>query len=238
MRVLNPPEQTVTKESEGLDGLQVLIEEARQHQHRRWMLTAAVIILAVLGVVAGLVFSHGPGTARPRVTSARHVSATSPSEARVRSTCESSQLSLASDRSGWNATYGAMGQFGEPFTFRNVSRTTCRLTGWPEVQPVVHGVVQAAPTTRVLQNASPSSPVARVTLKPGGTASFEVYGEDWNSSNGTNCPDTTTGFAVTPPNDDASILVSAVEPDCGFLWIAPMIAGSVDLQPWNTSPAG
>jgi hypothetical protein len=150
------------------------------------------------------------------------------------STCEASQLRLTSDLAGWHANYAASGQFTEPFTFTNVSQTTCDLAGWPGIQALVNGTPQATQATRVLNQ--PRS--ARVTLAPSATASFDIYGEDWNAPHGVACSQTTSGFLVIPPNDKNHIAVLAVEPDCGLFLVAQLVPGSVDLMPWISHVTG
>jgi Protein of unknown function (DUF4232) len=150
------------------------------------------------------------------------------------STCEASQLRLTSDLAGWHANYGASGQFTEPFTFTNISHTTCDLAGWPRLQALVNGSPQATQVKRVLNE--PRS--ARVTLAPRATASFDIFGEDWNAPHGVACSQTTSSFLVIPPNDKNHIVVPAVEPDCGLFLVAQVIPGSVDLMPWTSYVTG
>jgi hypothetical protein len=199
-----------------------------------WMLGLLVLVGLGVGIFVG-VDGTSPGkpgsTLNGQTSKTSKPSATSTSDARSASTCEPSQLHLASDRSGWHANYGAAGQFTEAFTFSNVSQTTCDLDGWPVLQAMVDGIPQPTRTTMVWQNARPS----RVTLGPRATASFDIYGEDWDPvGQGRACGQTTSGFLVTPPNDIGRMVVAAAEPDCGSLFlVAPVIPGSVDLMPWS-----
>lgn len=147
--------------------------------------------------------------------------------------CSSSQLSLISDRGGWYANYAAAGQFTETLTFTNVSRSACQLSGWPRVQTVVNGALQPTPMTLVYQNA-PSSKASRpVRLAPGKTASFDIYGGDWNPVQNKACPQTMTSLLVSPPGDSTSLAVAVEEPDCGGFYVAPLIAGSSDRESWS-----
>jgi len=149
--------------------------------------------------------------------------------------CTSSQLSLISDRGGWHANYAAMGQFRETLTFSNVSRNACQLSGWPRVQAVVNGAVQPTPMTLVRQSGPSSKASSPVRLAPGKTASFDIYGGDWNPVQNKACPQTTTGLLVSPPGDSTSLAVAVEEPDCGGFYVAPLIAGSSDRESWSST---
>lgn len=209
------------------DPTELLIKEARQKTRRR-RLKVGEILLAV--VVLAVVVAYGIGHIG---TEARPKTATSPSVTASAQTCTLSQLSLISDRGGWHANYAAAGQFTETLTFTNVSRSACQLSGWPRVQTVVNGALQPTPMTLVYQNAPSSKASSPVHLAPGKTASFDIYGGDWNPVQNKACPQTTTGLLVSPPGDSTSLAVALEEPDCGGFYVAPLIAGSSDRESWS-----
>lgn len=201
---------------------QALIEEARRFRRRRqrWIQASlAVVLLAAVAYGIG----HRDNATRSKTTENPNVSSVAASTPR----CSLSQLMVTSDRGGWHANYAAAGEFRETLTFTNVSRRACQLSGWPRV----HGVVESTPMTRVRQNA-PSSPVR---LAPRKTASFDIYGADWNPIQNKACPQTTTSLLVSPPGDSKSVLVTVEEPECGGFDISPVISGSNDRQSWSTT---
>lgn len=146
---------------------------------------------------------------------------------------------LASDPAGWNAGEAGLGQFTETFTFTNTSHMTCELGGWPGLQAMVDGIAQPTTAPRVRQN-SPSAPAwSPVTLAPGATAAFDVYGQDFDAASNRACGQTTSGFLVIPPGGTTQMIVTAAEPDCSStFYVAPVIAGSVDRLAWSTVVSG
>ena len=211
------------------DPTELLIKEAREKTRRR-RLKVGEILLAVVMLAAAVAYGigHIGNGARP-------TTATSPTSRVAASTlrCTSSQLSLKSDHGGWHANDAAAGQFTETLTFTNVSRSTCQLSGWPRVQTVINGALQPTPMTLVRQNAPSSKASSPVRLAPGKTASFDIYGGDWNPVQNKACPQTMTGLMVTPPADSASLAVAVEEPDCGGFYVSPLIAGSSDRESWS-----
>lgn len=133
--------------------------------------------------------------------------------------------------------YGvAGGQFDQTFTFTNRSDATCRLTGWPAVAVLdAAGQPRSVRTERVRQDTPPQPASSIVTLKPHGTASFDVYGADWDALHNRACP-YTSAVAVTPPGSVAHLTVRVHFPVCttSKLLVSPLIAGSSDRQAWST----
>jgi hypothetical protein len=146
------------------------------------------------------------------------------------SACLLPQLHLAA------SFYGeAGGQFLQTFTFTNVSRQVCRMGGWPSVGIEVASHRRVPVRTRqVVQGQPGARPFARVPLRPHGSASFDVYGADWDHQRNLSCPKTTAAL-VTPPGSGVALRVSVRIPICpsGFE-IAPLIAGRTDHQSWST----
>jgi hypothetical protein len=197
-----------------------LIKEARRKTRRRRLKVGEILLAVVLlAVVVAYGIGHIGNGARPTTATSlsSRVAASAPR-------CSLSQLRLISDRGGWHANYAASGQFTETLTFTNV---------WPRVQAVVNGALQPTPMTLVRQNAPPSKSSSLVRLAPGKTASFNIYGGDWNPVQNKACPQTITGLLVSPPGDSASLAVAIEEPDCGGFYVSPLIAGSSDRESWS-----
>ncbi len=152
--------------------------------------------------------------------------------------CLPAQLHLSSDHSGWHANLAGLGQFVETFTVTNVSSTDCSLGGWPSLQAVVAGQAETVKTVRVRQGGPGAKTWSMLTLQPGGTASFDIYGADWDVVKNRSCPTTTSGFLVTLPGEPTAVSVTAPEPDCGSFYVAPLIAGSADHQAWSSVVPG
>ncbi len=152
--------------------------------------------------------------------------------------CLPAQLRLSSDHSGWHANLAATGQFVETFTVTNVSSTDCSLGGWPSLQAVVAGKAETVKSVRVRQGGLGAKTWTMLTLQPGRTASFDIYGVDWNAIKNRSCPATTSGFLITLPGEPTAVSVTAPEPDCGSFYVAPLIAGSSDHQAWSSVVAG
>jgi hypothetical protein len=141
--------------------------------------------------------------------------------------CQSRQLRLTS------GFYGeALGSFSQTFTFTNSSRQKCQLTGWPRLKLASHSSRPAPVAShRVVRNAPPAPAFATVVLKPRGAGSFNVYGEDWNHAKNRACPQTSAAF-IAPPGDLATLSVAVRMPNCGLLYLAPLIAGKTDHDSW------
>lgn len=128
----------------------------------------------------------------------------------------------------------AMGRFTETLTFVNRVAGTCRLAGWPSV--LLSGRSETAirgSLIRVIQGSPTNHPFRPVTIRPGGTASFDVYGPDYNAAKNRACP-TAHVLLVKPPGDSLALRVGVKIPACRpvTLWVAPLIAGSSDRGAW------
>jgi hypothetical protein len=133
--------------------------------------------------------------------------------------CERRQLSLAPPSSN-----GAAGSVGLRFTFTNTSATACHLFGFPGMRLLSHG--RALPTTviRGTSNVVPFEPENRVTLAPGGRASFFAGYSDVPTGS-QSCP-TSTGANVWAPNDFRSIRVHFPAMACGGrITVSPVVPG-------------
>jgi len=133
--------------------------------------------------------------------------------------CDRRQLSLAPPSSN-----GAAGSVGLRFTFRNTSATACHLFGFPGIRLLSHG--RALPTTviRGTSNVVPFEPENRVTLAPGGRASFFAGYSDVPTGS-QKCP-ASTGANVWAPNDFRSIHVRFPAQACGGrVTVSPVVPG-------------
>jgi hypothetical protein len=117
----------------------------------------------------------------------------------------------------------AAGSFIQTFTFTNVSRRVCSLTGWPRI---------GLPSRRVRQGAPPTPAYRTVVLRPRGAASFDVYGADWDHVRDRACPRTST-LRVAPPGVRSRLAVTVRMPNCGRFDVAPVIAGKTDREAWS-----
>ena len=119
------------------------------------------------------------------------------------------------------------------FTFTNASSSTCWLRGWPSFQVKgAGGKPTAVSTVRVRQTVPPAPALLTVVLRRGGTASFDVYGADWNPVANQPCPQT-SALSVTPPGDSSALLVAVRILDCHSFEVAPVVGGSKDRQAWS-----
>ena len=170
---------------------------------RRFMVTGAAAVAAGAALLAA-----GVGVARAGAT---------PHAATHR--CDRRQLSLAPPSSN-----GAAGSVGLRFTFRNTSATACHLFGFPGIRLLSHG--RALPTTviRGTSNVVPFEPENRVTLAPGGRASFFAGYSDVPTGS-QKCP-ASTGANVWAPNDFHSIHVRFPAQACGGrVTVSPVVPG-------------
>jgi hypothetical protein len=129
----------------------------------------------------------------------------------------------------------AMGQFSETLTFVNSSARTCRLAGWPSVLVRTgSGSASRVRMSRVIQGPPTNRPFRPVTIRSGRTASFDIYGPDYNAAKNQTCP-TAHALLVRPPGDSLTLPVAVKIPACRPLAfaVAPLIAGSLDRDPWS-----
>ena len=108
--------------------------------------------------------------------------------------CQSQHLRLRA------SFYGeAGGQFVQTFTATSAGTTRCRLEGWPTLRlRNASGRTEAAPSIRVVQGRPSSQPFGTVTLQPGGAASFDVFGADFNAVANRACPKTHALLVALP----------------------------------------
>jgi hypothetical protein len=157
-------------------------------------------------------------------------------------TCLVSQLSVRAGRYGT-----AAGSFSQTFTFTNHSTSPCTLRGWPSLEVDMRAPYPApaysyrAPEygeVAVLQTASERHAFGRVLLRPSGTASFDVYGADWNAAVNHACP-RTHGIGVLPPGDPHALTIDTRLRACSSAWrVSPVVPGSSDRKWWSEVMSG
>jgi len=171
--------------------------------HARWPRVALALALLLSGCGAAQQ-GHarplpGPQT-RPPQTSNTAVYQAIPA-APTEATCRVSQL-----RSRLLYAFGAAGTGGEDVALRNISRRSCTLLGYPGLALLDrHRHPLRVRAYRDTSTVGGHAYVRRVTLHPGGDASFRFEFSE-NPTKHPTCP--TVAFArVIPPNDHASLLV-------------------------------
>lgn len=142
--------------------------------------------------------------------------------------CRTAQLRLKS------GAYGeAAQQFTQTLTFTNTSSQSCELRGWPSLQVKDEsGRVAAVTIVRVVQGPPGARPFRPVLLRRGGAASFDVYGADWDAGADRPCRKT-SALLVTPPGDRRALKMRRRLPNCGRLFVAPLIPGRRDRNSWS-----
>jgi uncharacterized protein DUF4232 len=206
----SPPHLAVLPDPEAL------IQEARRRARRRRLaLEGAVTVLAAAAVVAASVIGRSGAHREPRSSSP--LPGLAPR-------CDAGQVRFAA------SFYGeAGGQFTQTLTLTNVSRHACRISGWPRLA-AVNGTGRVG-TRRVIQSSTP--PFKPLPLRPGGAASFDLYGADWNAIANRPCP-STNAISVIPPGGISAVRVALKIPNCPFGFdIAPLVAGRTDRDSWS-----
>lgn len=177
-------------------------------RHGRPGLLALIAVVLVAVVVPGLARSGGSaGTRR----------------------CRTGQLRVRGHFLG-----EAMGQFTQTLTLINRGAVACRLAGWPGVQlRTASGSAMRVRLRRVIQGAPTNHPFRTISIHPGRTASFDVYGPDYNEVTNQACP-TARALLVRPPGASLTLPVAVKIPACRpfAFGVAPLIAGSSDRGAW------
>lgn len=122
-------------------------------------------------------------------------------------------------------------QFTQTLIFRNSGSRSCTLAGWPLVRLRISGR-WTAPAVRVVQGGLHARPYGRVTLRPGGRASFDLYGADWDTLRDRACPRSKEA-RIVPPGVSAPLAVRLRLPVCGRLEVSPVVRGPSDRRAWS-----
>ena len=219
---------------------ELIIKEARRRHRRRIVFRVGVATLVIAVVATGVIVFAGHRASR---------SATSPLLARpgrptpTDARCQSGELQIVALRG-----LAGAGQRLEVIGFRNVSRASCTLHGYPLV--VALGA-QGSPgtTARPTLNgyggglAPGATALPMVTLEPGQSASATIGGEAHPSGTETSCP-SYASFLVTPPGSTHSIPVASWGgpapgpfPGCQSIVITPIVPGKSGSLPASLIPA-
>jgi hypothetical protein len=119
-------------------------------------------------------------------------------------TCAASQLQI-----GLAKSYVAAGNIGGAIGFRNRSRSTCRLRGWPTLVALHrNGTRSRAGRTRSTMFGPYVDGFPVVTLRPGRRAEA-VFAAGDNPAPGRTCREPYRWLRVTPPGTERPTLVSA-----------------------------
>lgn len=125
----------------------------------------------------------------------------------------------------------AMGHVGQQIRLKNVSHSTCTLSGYPRLQML--NAAGAPLTTRLHFGADymiPAIPVRMVTLAPNASAGFLVGYEDATGYASASCPTSNT-INIIPPHDTTALIVhwhlapyggSVNALQCGILAVSPI----------------
>jgi hypothetical protein len=130
----------------------------------------------------------------------------------------------------------AAGQFEQTLTFTNQAGAVCQLAGWPTLVAFSPGHPGQRGNIHVRQNLPPQPAWRAVSLHPGGTASFDFAGGDYNNVTSQACP-MASSVTVIPPGSTKPLRVRLRFPDCGALEVTPIVAGANDPEaPGETVP--
>ncbi len=228
MTLLAPPGRQLTHTAEPLlprecEEPEALIEEARQRARKRRRRYAAALATGVL-LGAGLYVGFGGHTGSHHRPRPRPRAVAGVAHARV---CRTSQLKITTIHSG-----GRLGTSGAYIAFTNASRTSCELTGWPELIAITAtGHVSAArhypASSFTVTTTGIGVPV--VKLSPGKRADAAFSAADNPGPGETTCPPNYRWLRVTPPGNTKSVILSAwVRYLGGYL---PACRGGVGLSP-------
>lgn len=139
--------------------------------------------------------------------------------------CTGSQIKVTPGQWG-----GATGHIGGAVLFRNTSRSTCSLYGYPGVAGLDSAGRQEVQATRVPRGfigglPTPTSHPTTVVLAPGAVASAVIEGVDVPSGNATSCP-SYPSILVTPPGTRSSTHLALAVPGCGGIQVHPVVPGT------------
>jgi hypothetical protein len=218
MSVVAPP--PVTPPSP--DDLEALIREARERQLRRRLLGAAALAIgAAIGLGAyALSVSGSPSTTQGR---GRAGFAVGPAPR-----CRSSQLRLSAPKM-WGA---AAGSLIEQFTLTNTSGASCIVAGWPTARRFgATGQVIPVELSRWVYRESGPAPFRQVRLRPGGAATFPIFGQDWNHAADRACPNARK-MQIRPRGSGGWLSLTLTIPACQAWDVGPLVPGH--LAPWPT----
>jgi len=150
-------------------------------------------------------------------------------------TCHSSQLKVEHGRMG-----AGMGHIGITAAgFRNISKTSCTLKGYPSLQ--MFDTSGHRISTHIIHGPSASVPniAARVVmLRPGGVAKFDFGYANQTGYGSASCP-TSARVTVTPPKNIKPISANWKLQPYGGMTIAKLRCGEINVSPvYSTTKTG
>lgn len=157
----------------------------------------------IIGLLAGGVFaaSAGAGTTRQ---------------------CQTADFNVSAGQRG-----SALSHYRQTVRLRNISRSTCAVSGWFTVQLLdVHGHVLASREQKITTDYFGTSPKRTVVLRPSGNASFAID----TVAPATSCP-YSTSVAVTPPGGHGSKRLSLNVLACATFAVLPTKPDNNAFQP-------
>jgi len=208
---------------------ELIIKEARRRHRRRVMLRTGVATLVIAGLGTGVVVLAGHSASRS-VTSPLLARPGRPTPTYAR--CQKGELQVVALRG-----LAGAGQRLEVIGFRNVSRASCTLHGYPLVVALgASGSPEA--TARPTLNgyggglAPGVTALPTVILEPRQSASATIGGEAIPSGAETSCP-SYSSFLVTLPGSSRSVPVASWGggepgpfPGCQSIVVTPIVPGA------------
>jgi Protein of unknown function (DUF4232) len=146
--------------------------------------------------------------------------------------CQSKQLTVRVGPAG-----AAAGSIGISVYFKNASRSTCSLDGYPRLQ-MLTSTGRSIPTRHGVSTTVPQLRPRLVSLTPGASATFYTGFADRTGYADDRCPGSAR-VAITPPDTNTPITVAwRIAPyggsiqnlQCGKLAVSPVIPG-IDQHP-------
>jgi hypothetical protein len=211
-------------------GEELIIKEARRRHRRRLLAIVVVIVLVVAGISIAVLSLNARSSSPAHSTATRTVSPKPlPSDTTV---CRSGQIEVSALSGGAGA-----GNVDQVFGFKNGSKTTCTVSGYPRIAALNAAGDPVAVAERQLsglggvQSGASVPPVA--TLQPGQTSSAMVSGIDIPYATETTCPAGYPDFLITPPGTTQPVKISALDgagpgpfPGCSTLIrVNPIVPG-------------
>lgn len=127
--------------------------------------------------------------------------------------CQASDFKLSQGPSA-----SALAHFRQTVRLRNVTKTTCSMTGWFKVQLLdPHGKVLPSHEQKITRDMFGTSPKPTVMVMPGTGASFAID----STAPATSCP-RSNAIAVTPPGGHGSARLNLAVLACSRFSVLPV----------------
>lgn len=208
----------------------------RRRQHTRVVTTGVMAAVAVAAAGLAVSLTTGNGHSHLKVATRPGTTVTGPPASqppsRQAAPCAGRQLKTTEKPvAPGHYISGATGHSAAVILFQNASRTTCTLTGYPEVSGTGPGGViaeQATPTAHgYMGGLSPSTATPpTVTVAPGQEASALVEGAVAQAA--TSCR-ALSGLTVSAPGANTTVSLPAAPSGC-HLQVHPVVPGTTGRQ--------